>query len=123
MIVAEKDGTVVGWACLSEWSERKAYSDTAECTFYVKDEFRGKGIGRELKAAIVEAARCLGFHSLIARVAEGSDASLHLNESFGFRHVGVLKEIGSKFGRLLDVHIYQKVYATSRSSQREPDQT
>ena len=43
--------------------------------------------------------------SLIARAAEGSDASLHLNEAFGFQHAGTLKEVGRKFGKLLDVHI------------------
>ena len=110
VIVAELDAAVVGWACLGEWSPRGAYSDAAECSFYVKEEFRGKGIGRELKAAVVEDGRQLGFHSIITQVAEGSDASMHLNESFGFRHVGVLKEVGRKFGRLLDVHIYQKIY-------------
>jgi len=56
----------------------------------------------------VEAKR-LGFHTLIARVAEGSDASRHLNESLGFVFVGTLREVGRKFGRLLDVHILQKM--------------
>jgi phosphinothricin acetyltransferase len=51
----------------------------------------------------------LHFHTLIARVAEGSAESLHLNESFGFVHVGTLKEVGRKFGKLLDVHILQKM--------------
>lgn len=49
------------------------------------------------------------FHSLIARVAEENDASLHLNESFGFVRVGTLREVGRKFGRRLDNHILQKV--------------
>jgi phosphinothricin acetyltransferase len=75
----------------------------------VKSEFRGRGIGRKLKQATIEEARRLEFHTLIARVAEGSEASLHLNESFGFFHVGTMKEVGRKFGRLLDVHILQKM--------------
>ena len=109
ILVADLDGTVVGWACLSEWSDRCAYSETAETSFYVKDEHRGKGIGRNLKQAIVEEGRRLGFHSLIARVAEGGEQSLYLNESLGFVHVGTLKEVGRKFGKLLDVHILQKI--------------
>ena len=48
-----------------------------------------------------------GYHTLIARVAEGSDASLHLNQSLGFIHIGTLKEVGYKFSRRLDVHILQ----------------
>ena len=110
VLVAELEGAVVGWACLSEWSTRCAYANTAETTIYVKEGFRGQGIGRRLKAAIVTEGERLGYHSLIARIAEGSDASVHLSESFGFRYVGVLQEVGEKFGRLLDVYIYQKIY-------------
>jgi L-amino acid N-acyltransferase len=73
----------------------------------VRSEFRGRSIGRQLKAATIEEARRLGFHSLIARVAEGSEESLHLNRSMGFVHVGTLKEVGRKFGRVIDVHILQ----------------
>jgi L-amino acid N-acyltransferase YncA len=75
----------------------------------VRSNFRGRGIGRQLKQAIIDEARRLKYHSLIAVVAEGSEASLHLNESFGFRHVGTLKEVGRKFGRLLDVHLLQLI--------------
>ena len=109
ILVGELDGRVVGWSCLSMWSDRHAYDHTAETSFYVKSEYRGQGIGRRLKEATIEEARALGFHTLIARVTEGNPESLHLNESFGFVRVGTLKEVGRKFGRLLDVHILQKI--------------
>jgi len=109
ILVAEVDGQVVGWASLSRWSDRRAYDDTAETSFYVTSGQRGRGIGRQLKQGIIDEAKSLGFHTLIARVAEGSNESLHLNESFGFFHVGTLKQVGRKFGRLLDVHILQKM--------------
>jgi phosphinothricin acetyltransferase len=107
ILVAVVDGAVAGWASLTPWSERPAYADTAETSFYVKGEHRGRGIGRALKAAIIDEARRLQFHSLIARVAEGSAESLHLNDRFGFTRVGTLKEVGRKFDKLLDVHILQ----------------
>jgi L-amino acid N-acyltransferase YncA len=109
ILVAVLDKTVVGWASLSKWSDRCAYSDAAETSFYVKRGFRGQGIGRMLKEAIIEEARRLRFHSLIARVAEGNPESLRLNERAGFARVGTLKEVGRKFGKLLDVHILQKI--------------
>jgi phosphinothricin acetyltransferase len=109
VLVAVVDGKVVGWASLSSWSDRHAYDDTAETSFYVKSEFRGQGIGRKLKESIIDEARRLRFHTLIARIAEGGEESLHLNESAGFYRVGTLKQVGRKFGKLLDVHILQKM--------------
>ncbi len=109
VLVAIIEGRLVGWASLSKWSHRPAYDDTAETSFYVHSEYRGQGIGRTLKEVIIDEARKLHFHTLIARVAEGSQESLHLNESAGFVRVGTMKEVGRKFGKLLDVHILQKM--------------
>ena len=109
VLVAVLTGKVVGWASLSAWSDRHAYADTAETSFYVDAEYCGQGIGRALKEALIEEARRLRFHTLIARVAEGSAESLHLNQSCGFEHVGTLKEVGQKFGRRIGVHILQKM--------------
>lgn len=80
ILVAVLAGKLVGWASLSKWSDRCAYADTAETSFYVDVDHRGRGIGRQLKHAIIEEARRLRFHTLIARVADGSDESLHLNK-------------------------------------------
>ena len=107
--VAERAGRVVGWGSLTKWSDRPAYDVTAETSFYVQDGHRGQGIGRALKEFTVDEARRLGFHSVIARVAEGSEASQHLNLDAGFILVGTLKEVGRKFGKLLDVYMYQKM--------------
>lgn len=109
VLVAEVDGTVVGWTSLSRWSERAGYDDSAETALYVKSAFRGKGIGRALKTRMIDEARRLKFHTLLVRVTEDSKASIHLNEAAGFVRVGVLKEAGRKFGRRLDVLIMQKM--------------
>jgi phosphinothricin acetyltransferase len=109
VIVAMVESRAVGWAALSQWSDRPAYDRTAETSFYVQSAYRGRGIGRQLKNAIVGEALRLGYHTLIARVAQGSVESIHLNKSVGFVHVGTLKEVGRKFDRWLDVHIMQKI--------------
>jgi len=109
ILVAVVEGNVVGWASLTKWSDRPAYDGTAETSFYVHSKYRGRGIGRALKNAVIEEARKLHFHTLIARVADGSSESMHLNEEAGFVLVGTMKEVGRKFGKLLDVHILQKM--------------
>jgi phosphinothricin acetyltransferase len=101
VLVAVLEGKVVGWASLGRWSERRAYDDTAETSFYVHSTYRGGDIGRKLKEAIIEEARRLRYHTLIACVAEGSRESIHLNESAGFVHVGTLQEVGRKSLHLL----------------------
>ena len=78
-------------------------------TFYVHSPYRGRGIGRKWKEAIIEEARRLRFHTLIARITETSSESIHLNKEAGFVHVGTLKEVGRKFDKLLSVHIMQKI--------------
>lgn len=109
VLVALVDGQVAGWASLTQYSDRRAYDDTAETSFFVHSKYRGRGVGRKLKAAIIDEARRLRFHTLIARITETSAESIHLNESAGYFHVGRLREVGRKFDRLLDVLIMQKI--------------
>jgi phosphinothricin acetyltransferase len=110
ILVATMDGKVVGWASLSAWSDRCAYHDTAEVSAYVDAGFRGQGMGRQLMKAIDDAAARLGFHTLIARISEGNVASVRLCEALGYVQTGVMKEVGLKFGRRLDVHILQRFF-------------
>ncbi len=60
--------------------------------------------------AVVNEGRRIGFHTVIGRIAEGNDVSIRLAESAGFRHIGVMREVGRKFGKLLDVYLMQKIY-------------
>jgi L-amino acid N-acyltransferase len=110
ILVAQQDGRIIGWASLSMWSDRCAYSDTAEISLYIREDCRGQGIGRKLSKAIIQAGQDAGLHTIIARIAEGNAASIHIAESFGFQHIGIMKEVGRKFGKLLDVHLMQKIY-------------
>jgi len=110
ILVAEQDNLVVGWASLSMWSNRCAYSDTAEASLYVREERQGQGIGRKLMEAITQEGRKAGLHTVIARIAEGNELSIHLAESAGFKHIGIMKEVGRKFGKLLDVYLMQLIY-------------
>lgn len=105
--VADVGGKVVGWAAITAWSDRPAYNETGETSFYVAEAFRSQAIGRALKSHLIAQTRRLGYYTLLARMAEGSEASIHINKSFGFRHVGTMKNVGFKFGRRLDVHLMQ----------------
>jgi L-amino acid N-acyltransferase len=107
IIVAMKNNSIAGWASISPWSDRCAYSDTAENSVYVKDGFKGIGIGKILLQSIINAARENGVHTIIARITQGNPVSVHLHISCGFVPIGEMKEVGRKFGKLLDVGLYQ----------------
>ncbi|MFZ0830005.1 MAG: N-acetyltransferase family protein [Thermoplasmata archaeon] len=107
VLVAELDHRVLGWVSLSPWSERRAYTRTAEVSVYVGAEWRNRGIGRALLAQILADAQRVGLHTILARVAEGNPQSRELHVRTGFTTVGVMHEVGHKFGRLLDVELLE----------------
>jgi L-amino acid N-acyltransferase YncA len=116
LLVAEDDGEVVGWASLSAWSDRRAYDDTVEISLYVRAENRGRGVGKALMQAVVEAGKAAGLHSIIARIAGGNEASIRLHRSAGFQDIGVMREVGWKFGRRINVHLMQLIYREQEDS-------
>lgn len=110
ILIAEINNEVAGWASLSKWSERPAYDTTAEESVYISKEYRNKGTGKMLLQSIVEAGRQTGKMNLIARITTDNESSIYIHRWCGFEEVGVLKKVGIKFGRLLDVLIMQKVF-------------
>lgn len=107
VVVAEIDGKVVGFACLSPYRPRPAYATSAEDSVYVDRDHRGEGVGKALLGEVVELARVHGFHAVMARIVGDHEASIALHRSFGFELVGIEREIGRKFSRWLDVALMQ----------------
>lgn len=101
--VAELDGDAAGLAYLSPWRPREAYRRSVEGSVYVRPDLHRRGIGRALLRDLIERARSLGHHTLIGGACTEAEASLALQRALGFRTVGVLQDVGYKFGRWLDV--------------------
>ena len=101
--VAILDGTIAGFASLSPFHGRCAYRATAESSVYVREDLHRKGIGRALMTELIEEARTLGHHTLIATIEASQEGSIALHSAFGFAVVGHLTEVGFKHGRWLDV--------------------
>jgi phosphinothricin acetyltransferase len=109
-IVAVDDaGTVVGFGSLSPWRPRPAYAPTVEDSVYVHADRRGEGVGRVLLQELVRLAEAHGFHSIMARIVGGHEASIALHRKCGFEEVGCEREVGRKFGRWLDVVLMQRM--------------
>jgi phosphinothricin acetyltransferase len=110
IVVAEDNSNIVGWAALSKYSNRCAYSITAELSLYIKEDCQGQGIGSKLMESILNEGEKAGLHTAIARISEGNENSIYVHKKFGFEHVGIYKEVGEKFGRLIDVYLMQKIF-------------
>ena len=108
-IVAELDGTVVGFASLSPYKERAAYRTTVEDSIYVSRDHSRRGIGTALLEHLIEIATASGFHTVIARIEASSDSSRALHTRCGFELVGIERQVGRKFNRWLDVAVLQRM--------------
>ncbi len=102
-LVGETDGLVVGWSSLAAWSARGGYDQTVEISIYIVPEARRAGLGVALAGAALDAAPRLGLHAVVAQICAENDAGLALADRLGFARAGVLREVGHKFGRPLDV--------------------
>jgi len=107
ILVAADENEVVGFASVSRWSDRPAYGRTVIASEYIRQDYRGQGIGKALLNALLEAAYAAGYHSVMGNVYAGNEVSRRMVESLGFRTVGLLKEVGYKFDEWLDVYLVQ----------------
>ncbi len=109
LVAVDDEGAVYGFGSLSPYRDRPAYSPTVEDSVYVARHRQGEGVGRLLLQGLVEAAQAQGFHSVMARVVGGHDASIRLHAAAGFEVVGTEREVGRKHRRWLDVVLMQRL--------------
>jgi len=110
VFVAEHDGAIVGFSTIGpfrrEWT---AYKYSVENSVYVRNDYRGKGVGKLLLPPLIETAKKLKMHTIIAGIEAANEASIKLHKSFGFEEVAHFKEVGWKFERWLDLKFLQLI--------------
>ena len=102
-------GAFFGYLILSAYKCRDAYNTTAEVTVYLDAGHTGKGIGTLALRHAQAYAEANGFHALLGIVCGENAASIKMFEKNGYFRCGLLKEVGVKFGRKLDVVLYEKI--------------
>lgn len=103
VIVAVEGARVLGYASFGDWRAFDGYRHTVEHSVYVDKDARGGGVGRALMVALIARARDCGKHVMVAGIEAGNGASIRLHLSLGFEETGVMREVGVKFGRWLDL--------------------
>jgi len=108
LLVAESAGSVVGYAGSMRFRTKPAYETSVETTIYLAPEWQGRGLGARLYSALFDALRGEDLHRALAGITLPNEASIRLHEGFGFRHVGVFREVGRKHGSYWDVAWFEK---------------
>ena len=103
------DGALAGYAYAGPYRARPAYRFTIEDSVYIAPDRQGRGVGRALLAALVEASSARGFRQMIAVIGDSEQAaSIALHAALGFAYVGTFPNVGFKFGRWLDTVLMQR---------------
>jgi len=108
VLVALDDSGVLGFGTFGEFRAWSCYRYTVEHSVHVRADCRGRGIGRALIVALLEAAAGMQRHVMIGGIDADNAVSIGLHQSLGFQVTGHLHEVGFKFGRWLDLKFLQR---------------
>lgn len=109
VLVADDGASLLGWASVGPYRDRKCYAGVSEFSVYVHRDARGRRVGQLLLARLIEEARARGYWKLLSRIFPFNTASLALCRSLGFREVGVYQRHACLEGRWLDVVIVERL--------------
>lgn len=119
-LVAEEDGSVVGYAYAGPHRERSAYRWSVEVSVYVAASQRGRGVGRAVYEPLLDTLRELGYVSAFAGIALPNPASVALHRALGFRRVGTFEKVGYKHAAWRDVEWWRLALRQPPSEPGEP---
>lgn len=117
VLVSEQHGIVTGYASFGNWRDFDGFRHTVEHSVYVHPVYQGKGVGRLLLTELIAHARQLGKHMMVAAIESRNLASISLHDTLGFVTTGQMPQVGTKFGRWLDLTFMQ----LQLDNRREPD--
>ena len=107
LVAVADDGSVAGWATFGSFRPWAGYRFTVEHSVYVHADHRRRGIASRLLMALIAEARQRGMHTMIGGASAENEGSIVLHEKLGFERVAILREVGTKFGRRLDLVFLQ----------------
>ena len=107
LVVVDVEAHVLGYASFGDWRPFDGFRHTVEHSVYVCREQRGNGLGPLLMSTLIERAKACDKHVMVAAIESGNAASIRLHARAGFVITGQMPEVGTKFGRWLDLTFMQ----------------
>lgn len=108
VLAAAEGEALLGFATFGDFRSWPGYRFTVEHTVHVHAAARGRGLGTHLMQALLPRAAALGKHMMIAGVDAANADSIRFHERLGFTRAGLLREVGFKFDRWLDLVFLQR---------------
>jgi L-amino acid N-acyltransferase YncA len=102
-------GRVIGYAYAGKWKTRSAYRFCVEASIYLEQAATGRGLGKKLYVALIDALRGRGIHAVIGGIALPNPGSIALCEKLGFQKIGHFKAVGWKFEKWIDVGYWELI--------------
>lgn len=109
VFIAEENNIVAGFSTFGPFRNWQGYKYAVEHSIYVKDGERGKGIGKLLMQPLINAAKQMRLHTIMAGIDADNKISIQFHKQFGFEEAGYIKEVGWKFERWLDLVFMQLI--------------
>jgi phosphinothricin acetyltransferase len=109
LVAVDAEDNVLGYASFGDWRPFDGFRHTVEHSVYVCRDQRGNGLGPLLMAVLIERAGACDKHVMVAAIESGNTASIRLHERIGFVTTGQMPQVGTKFGRWLDLTFMQLV--------------
>lgn len=121
-LAAEIAGEVVGYAYASPFRPRSGYRYSVEDSVYVRDDRRGRGIGLTLLRALVPRCEAMGIRQIVAVIGDSQNAaSIATHARVGFVHAGMVRGVGYKLGRWVDIVMMQRALNGGTEAQPPAD--
>lgn len=117
VLVSEQNGAITGYASFGDWRAFEGFRHTVEHSVYVHPDHQGKGLGQALMIELIAEAKRIGKHVMVAGIEAQNQASIHLHQKLGFTITAQMPQVGTKFGRWLDLTFMQ----LQLDDRREPD--
>jgi len=119
-IVMEENGSILGYAYASRHHERAAYNWAVDTSIYVRQDYRGRNIGKTLYTALFYILKAQGYYNAYAAIALPNEPSVRIHEHFGFQKIAHFNKAGFKLGQWIDVGWFELFLREHDSKPEEP---
>lgn len=107
--VKNNDGKIIGFGFLRPHNPMPAFAITAEVTYFISNEYTGKGIGNALLKYFEEEGKKQGIKNILASISSLNTGSIDFHKKNGFNECGRFLSVGKKNNRVFDLVWMQKM--------------